>query len=64
MHFLHNMHFLTRKEKIFCSKNTPKNHEIVLHRKLGQGAKNIWEFSQIFVGKKNEGCFGAEVIEV
>ena len=63
MHFLHNMHFLTRMEKIFCSKNIPNNHEIFLHRKLCQGSKNIQEFSQIFVGNKNEGCFGVEVNE-
>ena len=51
-------------EKIFYSKNIPNNHEIFLHWKLGQGPKNIQEFSQIFVGKKNEGCFGVEVTEV
>ena len=31
---------------------------------LGQASKNIWEFSQIFGSKKNEGCFGAQVSEL
>ena len=64
MHFLHNMHFLARTEKIFCSKNIPNNHEIFLNKEVCQGPKNIQEFSQIFVGQKNEGCFGANVTEV
>ena len=58
------MHFLVRTEKIFCTKNIPNNYEIFLHREVCQGSKNIWEFSQIFVGKKNEGRFGAYVAEV
>ena len=58
------MHFLTRIEKIFCSKNIRNNNEIFLDKEVCQGPKNIQEFSQIFVGKKNEGCFGVEVTEV
>ena len=49
---------------IFCSKNIPNKYEIFLHREVCQGSKNIWEFSQIFVGKKNEGLFGAYVTEM
>ena len=49
---------------IFCSKNIPKKYEIFLHREVCQGSKNIWEFSQIFGSKKNEGCFEAQVSEL
>ena len=31
---------------------------------MGQGPKNIWEFSQGFRSNKNEGCFGAQVSEL
>ena len=58
------MHFLTKMGKIFCSKNIPNSRAIFLHREVCQGLKNIQEFSHIFVGKKNEGCFGVEVTEV
>ena len=64
MHSLHNMHFLTRMEKIFYSKNIPNNHEIFLHRELFQGPKNFEEFSQIFMSKENEGCYRVEGTEV
>ena len=49
---------------IFCSKTIPKSHAIILLRKVGQCPKNIWEFSQIFGSKKNEGYFGAQVSEL
>ena len=49
---------------IFCSKDIPNKYEIYLQREVCQGSKNIWEFSQIFRSKKNEGCFGAYVTEV
>ena len=49
---------------VFCSKNIPKKYEIYLDREVCQGSKNIWEFSQIFRSKKNEGCFEAQVSEL
>ena len=46
---------------IFYSKNIPKSGAIFLHGKVCQGSKNIQELSQIFLSKKNWGCFGAQV---
>ena len=55
---------LRPEQKIFSSKNIPNKYEIFLHREVCQGSKNIWEFSQIFGSKKNEGCFEAQVSEL
>ena len=64
MHLLYKVHFWSRMEMIFYSKNITKSDAIFLHGKVCQGSKNIQELFQIFVGKKNGGCFGAQVSEL
>ena len=64
MYLLWKLPFLTRTGKIFYSKNIPKSDAIFLHGKVCQGSKNIQELFQIFLGKKNWGCFGAQVSEL
>ena len=64
MHLLYKMHFWSRSEKIFYSKNITKSDAIFLHGNVCQGSKNIQELFQIFLGKKNWGCFGAQVSEL
>ena len=49
---------------IFYSKNIPNSHAIFLHGKVCEGSKNIQELFQILLGKKNWGCFGAQVSEL
>ena len=60
MHLLYKLEFWV----IFYSKNIPKRGAIFLRGKVCQGSKNIHDLSQIFLSKKNCGCFGAEVSEV
>ena len=64
MHLLYKVHFWSRSEKIFYSKNIRKSDAIFLHGKVCQVPKNIHELSQIFLSKKNWGCFGAQGSEV
>ena len=64
MYLLYKVHFWSRSEKIFYSKNITKSDAIFLHGKVCQGSKNIHDLSQIFLSKKNGGCFGAQVSEV
>ena len=64
MYLLYKLEFWARREMIFYSKNITKSDAIFLHGKVCQGSKNIHELFQIFLGKKNWGCFGAQVSEL
>ena len=64
MYLLYKLEVWARIEMIFYSKNIPKSGAIFLHGKVCQGSKNIHELYQIFLSKKNWGCFGAQVSEL
>ena len=64
MYLLYKLEVWARIEMIYYSKNIPKSGAIFLHGKVSHGSKNIYELSQIFLGKKNWGSFGAQVSEL
>ena len=64
MYLLYKLEFWVRIKMIFYSKNISKSGAIFLHGKVCLGYKNIHDLSQIFLSKKNWGCFGAQVSEV
>ena len=61
---MYNVHFWSRREMIFYSKNITKSHAIFLLGEVGQGSNNIRELFQEFWSNKNEGFFGAQVSEL
>ena len=61
MHLLYKLHFMVTMQMIFPSKIGPHDHMIFLHRAMRHYLKGVCEFSQIFVGKKQRGCFGVTV---
>ena len=52
----------SQNRKYFLQQKYSRSDAVFLLRKVPYGSKNIWEFSQIFVGKKNRGCFGTHVV--
>ena len=51
-------------KRFSTTKILQKSDAIFLQGKVCQGSKNIQELFQIFLGKKNWGCFGAQVSEL
>ena len=64
MYLLYKLEFWARREMIFDIKIITKSEAIFLHGKVCQCSKNIQELFQIFLGKKNGCCFGAQVFEL
>ena len=56
MHLLHKVPFLSRSENNFLRKIHP-DYGIFLHGKVRHDPKNIWEFIENLLSRKNEGCF-------